>query len=132
MADKQYYEIEYEPANDKSSNLLRSGLNLKQVKAFIESIQETDGFILVADIEGNVDYGNFILGLKNDLASVQLNEHCEHFASDPNRLNCDDELVCFYDETSIKKSDTVTREQGLDALYFWLGTREKTDRLRWS
>ena len=93
-------------------------------------------FVTALDRERNVDWGNFCVWCNAERARVQLNEHREHYATDPLLQPEQTREVRFRDELggsfSVPYQQTVTRDQALAALRFWLPSQEHTPELAWS
>ena len=93
-------------------------------------------FVAALERERNVDWGNFYLWCNAERALIQLNEHCEHFARDPQIPLGDDSTVLFQDEDgssfSVPHHQTLAPEQALAALLFWLPDQQHTPALEWS
>src|SRR5579859_6282536 len=92
--------------------------------------------IFVAHIVDDVDYGNFYVWYNEDLAFVRLDEHREHYASDPLRTSSAGPSNQFQDEDNelfeVLPSQVVGRAQAAEALHCWLTSGSKLSSLSWS
>jgi hypothetical protein len=103
---------------------------------FTESIHAMQCVIYVAHIVGHVDHGNFYIWRSNDLAHVRLDEHREHYLTDPSRSVTTKEAVAFIDESgamfNVSPSKVISWAQATEALIFWLRSGSKLPSLSWS
>lgn len=101
----------------------------------IQAVVDEEAVFFVAQIEGNVDYGNFYVWRKRDRAYVRLDEHCEHYASDPGHRGVSGREVHFRDEGGeplcVPESATVDSTAAMAALEHWLLTGQKLPSLSW-
>ncbi|WP_137914532.1 hypothetical protein [Rudaea sp. 3F27F6] len=92
--------------------------------------------IFIAHIVDHVDYGNFYVWYNEDLAFVRLDEHREHYASDPLRASFVGPSIQFQDEDNelfeVLPSQVVGRAQAAEALQCWLTSGLKLSSLSWS
>jgi len=103
----------------------------------IQAVVDEEVVIFVAQIEEHVDYGNFYVWRQRERAFVRLDEHCEHYASDPSCSGISDREVCFRDEEGgsffcVPESATVASADAMAALEHWLHTGKKLPSLIWS
>ncbi|HEV7508714.1 MAG TPA: hypothetical protein VGS07_27795 [Thermoanaerobaculia bacterium] len=93
-------------------------------------------FVAALDRERNVDWGNFCVWCNAERALIELREHREHYATDPLLQPEQTREVRFRDEDgssfSVPYQRTVTRDQALAAMRFWLPFQEHTPELAWS
>lgn len=92
-------------------------------------------FVAALDRERDVDCGNFWIWCDTVRALIQLNEHREHYASDPT-LPAEQRMdVRFRNEDgsflTVPFSQTVSCAQALAALHFWLPGLQRTPELEW-
>jgi hypothetical protein len=80
--------------------------------------------------------GNFYVWCNAKRALIELREHCEHYAIDPQQPPVHDQEVGFRNEDgssiSVPYRQTVSRDQALAALRFWLPAQQRTPELAWS
>lgn len=92
--------------------------------------------IFVAHIVGHVDHGNFYAWCNGDVAHVRLDEHREHYASDPLRASAITSDVIFRGEDGepleVPSTQVISRAQATDALHCWLTSGSKLSSLSWS
>ena len=108
----------------------------EQVLLFINRNFSSLSFLLIALINNDVDYGNFIIWRNDERVSVRLDEHREHLASDP-LLEYDVLLTCeFLNEDGsifyVDYNKTVSNTHALEASYCWVNNSTKTENLTWS
>ena len=111
-------------------------LDVDAAVLFTESIYARQCVIYVAHIVDGVDHGNFYIWRNIDLAHVRLDEHREHYATDPSRLAIAKEVAAFIDESGtvleISPSSVISWAQATEALMFWLRSGSKLPSLSWS
>jgi hypothetical protein len=92
--------------------------------------------IFVAHIINHVDHGNFYVWCNDDIAHVRLDEHREHYASDPLRASFSGAPVQFRGEDGesfqVSSPQIVSRAQATEALHCWLASGSKLSSLSWS
>lgn len=93
-------------------------------------------FVAALDRERKLDWGNFYLWCNPERALIELHEHCEHFATDPRLQPGGGRDVSFRDEDgstfSVPFRQTVSRDQAIAALRFWLPDQQHTPDLVWT
>lgn len=93
-------------------------------------------FVAAIEHERNVDWGNFYVWCNAERALIELQEHCEHYAIDPQLPSDQNRDVWFRDEDgssfSVPYQQTLSRDQALAALRFWLPAQQHTPDLTWS
>ncbi len=103
---------------------------------FVSGLPARRCVIFVAHVTNHVDYGNFYAWCNDDLAHVRLDEHREHYASDPLRASSSSPPVQFQDEDGesfeVSPSQVISRAQAMEALHCWLTSGSKLSSLSWS
>lgn len=93
-------------------------------------------FVAALDRERKVDWGNFYVWCNSERALIELHEHCEHYATDSKLAPEQNREVSFRDEDgsrfSVPYELTVTRDQAMAALHFWLPAQKHTPELVWA
>jgi hypothetical protein len=106
------------------------------VLAKIQAAEADLHFLMVADIRDRVDHGNFLVWLNGDRAFVRLDEHREHYATDPLIRDRRYGVVRFGagadDGFEVPFAESVSRKQALQALELWLRTGHRSPELEWS
>jgi len=102
-------------------------------------LDNTTGFVVFVaalDRERKVDWGNFYVWCNPERALIELHEHCEHYATDPQLLSGQNREVSFRDEDgsafSVPYRQTISRDQAMAALHFWLPAQKHTPELVWT
>lgn len=113
-------------------------LSFKNAEEVLETIREVNDlptFYAVNHREGRWSLGFFMVWFSGDRALVRLDEHREHYATDPSLKNSDADEIIFDDATETftwRRDETVTREQAQAAFSYWLRTGTQIKSLAWS
>lgn len=111
---------------------------LEDASVVLPGLRTAEGdlrFVMVADIRGGVDRGNFLAWFQGGRAFVRLDEHRDHYATDSSIRNLPDEAIRFEgdgDSFEVPFAQSVSRAQALDALEIWLTTGQMSPSLEWS
>lgn len=93
-------------------------------------------FVAALDREQKVDWGNFYVWCNPERALIELHEHCERYATDSQLAPGQNREVSFRDEDgssfSVPYQRTVSRDQAMAALHFWLPALKHTPDLVWT
>jgi len=110
--------------------------DVAHVKKVAVQFDDETSFIAIADIRGNVCWGEFLVWRSGGRALVRLGEHREHFASYPDSSAVSQGDASFLDddgsEFHVPRANTVSVASAKEALMHWLSTGEKTSALQWS
>lgn len=93
-------------------------------------------FVAALDRERKVDCGNFYVWCNSERALIELHEHHEHYATDSQIDPGQNREVLFRGEDggsfSVSYQRTVSRDQAMTALHFWLPAQKRIPRLVWT
>jgi hypothetical protein len=106
-----------------------------EVLAFVSESLKPNSVLVVACVASGVDYGNFIIYLNSEnLAFIRLLEHRGFFAKQPHPVSVQRQVE-FVDEDGSSFAEpfqaTVSKEQALEALQYWLPEQKPTSTLTW-
>jgi hypothetical protein len=125
--------IRFQPAPVKQEFSFSDVADVKKVA--IQFDDETS-IIAIADVRGNVCWGEFCVWRSAGRALVRLGEHREHFASYPDTSAVPPGEAPFLDDDGSEfheaNANTVSVYSAIEALMHWLSTGEKTSALQWS
>ena len=130
MDKQRYYEIEWvtaPPGMDPPTRLS----DANEIADLLSQLRARDFFFGMSLIDGQCDLGKFWLCTKGNDAWVRLDEHREHYGSDPKRSGCSDDSTVVLDGARVPRRETVSRQDALAAFDFWLRTRQKINSLEW-
>jgi hypothetical protein len=135
--DPDFFELEItslQPARPTSECRIKTVQDLDRALAGVESAVQLALGVTACDADGG-DMGSFWLFLNGDRAWIHLIEGLCFTARDPQATGRSQAIVEFKDDAGhihrISTSDTVSREQGIEALRRWLPHGEKLPELEW-
>lgn len=134
MTQSFYIEIELSVFTEATEQLGLRSVSVDAARKFLAQLPSDRFCLFVAVIEGRRDRGNFYLWAAEERALVRVDDCTSSYARD---LECADrsEHIALPNEdgtTSVELySVTVSREQALRALHFWLPKQELTPELDW-
>ena len=125
--------VRFQPAPIKQDFSFSEVADVKRVAV---QLDDETSIIAVADVRGNVCWGEFLVWRTGGRAHVRVNEHRGYFASYPDTTAAPPGETSFLDddgsEFHVPYANTVSVESAKEALLHWLSTGEKTSALRWS
>lgn len=118
--------LEYRSKNGMDNFEERYFSEIMELKKFMENISESEYYICISILAGNIDFGNFHLWVKDNICKARLDQHCEHhfpelglpeiYYSDPPTR----EPVQFFDGYEVPAIETLSYEDAMEIIYSWL------------
>jgi hypothetical protein len=128
------YEAELSRFDERRSRETLVTCDAEVLIAKVARFDADPSVVFVAWLSQGADHGNFYLWRRHGRALVRLDEHREHFASQPDHALTG--TIEFVDEDGttfvVDAGETVDAEAGLAALHHWLRTGEMTPGLAWT
>ena len=130
-----YYEIEIAASANGWTPTIMRVKSVDAVKKEIDKLPNPPFFVLIAALGKKIDHGNFLMWSSGNRALIALHEHREHIATSSSDEHTEQSDVTFYysdgSEFVQAYGNTISYEDAIDALLYWLYTMERTKKLNW-